>query len=175
MDHSNNYGRFDGNIVYSANSASNTNNTTTTPTTAGVFPSPDSSQLYHHYPPPPQPQHLPHQHQHQLPPPPPPPPAQAQQQQQQAPTTRRTTRARANTQQQAYQNISPAVKREGQQSSRMSPIRSDSKDGVVASSSGAGASGTGHHEDPMPSTSDFVKKLYKCLPFRCFWYQCESF
>lgn len=21
----------------------------------------------------------------------------------------------------------------------------------------------GHHEDPMPSTSDFVKKLYKCV------------
>jgi len=34
----------------------------------------------------------------------------------------------------------------------------DTKDGIASSN------GQHHHDDPMPSTSDFVKKLYKCVP-----------
>lgn len=128
--------------------------------------------------------------QHLLPPPPPPPhtqqPLAPQQQQPQQGPTRRTTRgskALQQQQQQGYQNIVPAitstpsVKREqglsasgagARDSNTMSSssTRGDSKEGVVA----ATGSGAAHHDDPMPSTSDFVKKLYKCVYSpRCFF------
>ncbi|KAJ2912468.1 hypothetical protein MD484_g7945, partial [Candolleomyces efflorescens] len=83
-------------------------------------------------------------------------------------TTRASVAAAASSS--GYPNIVPAVKRERVDSTTAlgSPTtsnsngmntRGDSKEGVGAASS----SGAHHHDDPMPSTSDFVKKLYKML------------
>lgn len=107
-------------------------------------------------------QQLPNQ-QHLLPPPPPPPLTSQHQPQPSTTTSKRTTRARTNTKQQGYQNIVPAiVKREtnpaNQANMSSTTSRGDSKEGIAAA-----ASGSAHHDDPMPSTSDFVKKLYKML------------
>ncbi|KAF5323855.1 hypothetical protein D9611_008398 [Ephemerocybe angulata] len=70
--------------------------------------------------------------------------------------SKRTTRA-SKSAAQPYQNIVPAsvIKRERVDSSNAMSAR-DSKEGVAGSSAQ-------HHDDPMPSTSDFVKKLYKML------------
>ncbi|RXW23797.1 hypothetical protein EST38_g2042 [Candolleomyces aberdarensis] len=80
--------------------------------------------------------------------------------------SKRTTRASAAAAG-GYPNIVPAIKRErvdstptlGSPTSASMNTRGDSKEGVGASSSSA----SHHHDDPMPSTSDFVKKLYKML------------
>lgn len=68
----------------------------------------------------------------------------------------------------------PHQSHQPQQQSQQS-LKRDSTSGImsqpntkVESSSSSSSNGHGHHasDDPMPSTSDFVKKLYKCVfPF----------